>query len=370
MTKLDSNSGYSTPEEDSYYSDDSNEVPPKDVFSFSEVRSCAELARLAEENTLNVKPKYQREFVWSDAEQTKFVDSLMKRMPIPSLCFSVDSQTGKMEAIDGLQRVSTIVRFLSEDSWKLSSIEDIEPKISGKKVFEIKEKNPEMYRHFQNVTIPVTFLRCDLNNKFHSEYIFTIFRRLNAGGQRLKNQEIRNAIFQGSFNSLLKELAELPDWKRFYSNNTGIKKEETNSRYKSEETILRFFAFLDNVSNYNGRLSSFLNEYMRDKRNLDSEQLQVKKRVFLQTINLLKNIDFVDTKKRKRKSNVLVESVMHGVAKNIEHLQQHNAKVEKVIDGLRIIFSSKEFSSEQLSESLYKQQKVKQRLNVAKAAFK
>ena len=99
------------------FEDDSNEVPPKDVFTFNELRSCADLFRLNEEDILDIQPYYQRDIVWPNTARTKFIDSLLKNLPIPSLCFSLDSKTGKMQVIDGLQRISTICSFFSEEGW-------------------------------------------------------------------------------------------------------------------------------------------------------------------------------------------------------------------------------------------------------------
>src|SRR5581483_2479999 len=102
-------------EADLQFEDDSNELPPGDVFAFNELRSCADLFRLSETKTLQIHPDFQRDVVWKDADQTRFIDSLVKNLPIPSLCFSLDSKTEKMQVIDGLQRISTICRFLGED---------------------------------------------------------------------------------------------------------------------------------------------------------------------------------------------------------------------------------------------------------------
>ena len=52
------------------------------------------------------------------------------------------------------------------------------------------------------------------------KYLFQIFYRLNSGGNKLYNQEIRNCIFQGSLNSLLKELARTPEG--YYFANTDL----------------------------------------------------------------------------------------------------------------------------------------------------
>ena len=63
----------------------------------------------------------------------------------------------------------------------------------------------------ENLSLPITVLRCDYQKKNHAEYMFTIFHRLNTGGTKLNNQEIRNCIYSGSFNDFLKEMASGSD---------------------------------------------------------------------------------------------------------------------------------------------------------------
>lgn len=94
-------------EEELAASDESTESPPSDIVAFNELRSCADLFRLYEENQLEIQPDYQRDFVWPQTEQTRFIDSLAKQLPIPSMCISFDYKTDKRQVVDGLQRMSS-----------------------------------------------------------------------------------------------------------------------------------------------------------------------------------------------------------------------------------------------------------------------
>lgn len=121
------------------FEDDSNETPPSDIISYNELRSCADLFRMHKQGVLDIKPEFQRDVVWQDAAQTRFIDSLIKQLPIPSMCFSLDYKSKKWLVIDGLQRISAIIRFLEGKDWVLSSLSDIIPEIAGKSVADIKE---------------------------------------------------------------------------------------------------------------------------------------------------------------------------------------------------------------------------------------
>ncbi|MGK7890660.1 MAG: DUF262 domain-containing protein, partial [Leptolyngbyaceae cyanobacterium] len=129
-------------EEQLQETDDIDETPPSDIVAFNELRSCADLLRMYEAGQLNIQPDFQRDVVWSNPMQTRFVDSLVKQLPIPSMCISLDYKTQERLVIDGLQRISSILFFLSErKEWKLSKLEDIDSKISGKTNSHIRKKH-------------------------------------------------------------------------------------------------------------------------------------------------------------------------------------------------------------------------------------
>jgi uncharacterized protein with ParB-like and HNH nuclease domain len=201
--------------EDSYEYEDFIELPPEDIIAFNELRSCADILRMVTQQQLQIDSDFQREFVWKEEAQTRFIDSLIKQLPIPSMCISLDYRTHKRLVVDGLQRISTIINFLKEDAdWQLSNLEDIDPRIRRKNVQEIKQDYPELYSRVENLSLPITVIRFDSSKPKHMDYLFTIFHRLNTGGTPLNNQEIRNCIYQGTFNDLLKECVNYKNWKK------------------------------------------------------------------------------------------------------------------------------------------------------------
>ncbi|MFQ5675151.1 MAG: DUF262 domain-containing protein [bacterium] len=122
-------------EEQTFSEDDYEEVPPSDIVAYNELRSCADLFRMHNQKILETQPDFQRDIVWNGPAQTRFIDSLIKQLPIPSMCFAMDYRKQKWMVIDGLQRFSTIVRFLKGEDWTLSKLNDIEKNISGKSFF-------------------------------------------------------------------------------------------------------------------------------------------------------------------------------------------------------------------------------------------
>ena len=165
-------------EEQTFFEDDFPEVPPPEIVAYNELRSCADLFRMHEQGILEIQPEFQRDIVWKGPDQTRFVDSLIKQLPIPSMCFAMDHKAQKWIVVDGLQRISTIVKFLKGGDWKLSQLDDIEPEIAGKSVAAIKTSDSALrqyYTRVENLSIPVTVLLCDFKKKTHMEYLFTIF---------------------------------------------------------------------------------------------------------------------------------------------------------------------------------------------------
>jgi hypothetical protein len=333
-------------------------MPPKDIVAFNELRSCADLYRLYTKKQLDLNPDFQRGIVWSNKSQTLFVDSLIKQLPIPSLCISLDITTQKRLVIDGLQRISTIVKFLNEESdWKLSRTDDVDDRISGKKRSEIQINNNGLYEIVENATIPVTVLRCDYTNKTHMEYLFQIFHRLNSGGNKLFNQEIRNCIYQGAFNTHLKSLVRDDLWKTFANTN---EEKISSSRFANEELLLRFYAFHFNLDNYTGKLALFLNNYMETNKDIDDENIQ-----FFTTLtnNTLEIINRSLLTQISDLSKTIIEALLIAVSKNIETLNAQSE--EKIVELFQEMLDSKEFSTVELSEGLSQHEKVKERLTKA-----
>jgi hypothetical protein len=272
-------------EQRQFEEDDSQIVPPSDIVAYNELRSCADLFRMHSQGVLDIKPEFQRDVVWNGPAQTRFIDSLIKQLPIPSMCFALDHREQKWIVIDGLQRISTIVRFLEGQDWTLSKLDDIDPAIAGKSAAAIKTSPGELrkfYSRVENLTIPITVLRCDFSRDNHLQYLFTIFHRLNAGGMKLNNQEIRNCIYTGPFNDLLKELDKHPSWRRL-----NKMRAKESYRYTKQELQLRFFAFLEARSQYQGHLAKFLNSFMHKHRHASDAQLSRFRAVFIETVDLI-----------------------------------------------------------------------------------
>ena len=330
-------------------------VPPSDIIAFNELRSCADIYRMYESGQLDINPDFQRGVVWTPKAKTLFIDSLIKQLPIPSMCISWDFSANKRIVVDGLQRISTIIEFLKQDStWKLSNIDDVDERIAGKTVEYIRNNENRLFSLVENLTIPITVLRCDYNKKTHMQYLFQIFNRLNTGGSKLYNQEIRNCIYSGPFNTMLKELVRTDIWCSYV--NTDLAKIE-KSRYSNEELLLRFFALNECQQKYTGKLASFLNSFIEDHKNIREEDLSGYREIAIRILNVA------------RKAGISVEyrnvadAILVGMAKNIDCLEKESKEHVKAL--IEQILATNAFSPEALKSDASGKDKVNHRLQIA-----
>lgn len=357
---------YSDPD---FNEDDSSESPPTDIVAYNELRSCADLARMTKESVIDLQPDFQRDVVWTSTDQTRFIDSLVKQLPIPSMCFALDYKSDTWIVIDGLQRMTAIVNFLTGNNWRLARLKDIDERLSGKKIESFRDGSPDSKRIFdriQNKTIPITVLRCEFAKKTHMEYLFTVFHRLNSGGSKLNNQEIRNCIYGGSFNNLLKELDKETKWRRFNSMDPVVEDAAIkNYRFVKQELILRFFAFLDEQNTYNGQVGKFLNDYMHPRRNISADVISEKRNLFSRAIDILDRM--FPQSPTERVPTAVTEALLVGIGKNIDHVVSLSA--DELRNRFNALRTSDPFNEAGLAEGLSKKDKVNERINKAIEIF-
>lgn len=348
--------------EDTFFQEDTEQpIPPENVVAYNELRSCADLNRMYVGGKLELQPDFQREVVWPRAEQARFIDSLVKQLPIPSMCFSLDAKTQKWKVIDGLQRMSTITGFLGTAEWKVADIDDIHTLLKGKSNKSLRDGTQvekDLYASVEDISIPITVLRCDYSNPAHTRYLFTIFNRLNSGGVRLNNQEIRNCIYSGPFNDALKKFDKT-------DKNWAIVKRHiwgSTDRFRSVEVALRALAFTASRTNYQGNLAGYLNTFMQkasQARDFITEEVVAK----LETTARLGAVA-VKSLGRGKQSLTLIESILVGIMSNLEHLSQLQNSDECIARVTQDVVAAPEFS-EGARYGLSNAQKVKDRLDKA-----
>jgi Protein of unknown function DUF262 len=221
-------------------------------------------------------PNFQRQYVWKVEEASKFIESLLLGLPVPSIFLAKDKYSRKLIVIDGQQRLRTL-QFFFEGKFpdgKAFKLKNVIPQING---FTFQELSSEDRLNLEN-----TIIHCIIiSENEHSDSIFYLFERLNTTGTPLTNQEIRNAIYHGPFNDLLYEFSQNNLWKKLYH------KDEI--RLEDQELILRFIALTFELENYSGSLNEFLNGFMLYNRSFDRVSKNDMERAFYQTFELIDN---------------------------------------------------------------------------------
>ena len=236
-----------------------------------------------------VKPELQRKYVWTKREASKFIDSVLLGLPVPSI-FLAKTNSDKRLIIDGYQRIMTIYDYMrgifSGDGkvFKLANTEDINSIWRGKAYKELSEEQQRRIR-----TSPIHAIIFEQKSPKNDSGMYQIFERINTGGRSLKPQEIRNCVYYGEFNKLLFELNKDKTWRILLGT------DQEDSRMADVELILRFFAFADIISRKEIHqkqiiLSKYLNEYMNEFSMLNTSEYEKKKRIFISTINTLYNL--------------------------------------------------------------------------------
>lgn len=255
-------------EESDSYSDDSL----FNIKSWGADLSFRELVQRYQDDEL-IKPELQRHYVWDRTEASRFIDSLLLGLPIPSI-FLAETSDEKLLIIDGYQRIMTVHDYIrgifSRDGkvFRLSRTERINQRWRGKAFNELGEVEQ---RRIKNTTIhAIMFVQ--QQPKSDDTSLFQIFERINTSGRMLLPQEIRNCVAQGKFNSLLFELNLVPSWRALF----GLP--EPDSRMRDLELILRFFALGSDTFRNDTRekisLKRFLDVYMLQNVNPEDQKLQ------------------------------------------------------------------------------------------------
>ena len=198
-----------------------------------------------------ISPDFQRKYVWSLKEASKFIESLLIGLPVPSIFLAKDKYSSKLIVIDGQQRLRTLQYFFEGKlpdgrEFKLKNVID---EIEGK---TYQDLSSEDRFNFHN-----TIIHCLIvSENEKSNGIFYLFERLNTTGNPLTNQEVRNAIYHGEFNNLL--LVEIYGDNAFYKN-----KQFNRSLFETLSLFITFTIDKDKVDK--SKLKQFYDNLIKDE---------------------------------------------------------------------------------------------------------
>jgi hypothetical protein len=198
-------------------------------------------------------PDYQSDMAWDDARQSKFIESIILGLPIPSIfvaeIYDDEHDESRLEIIDGTQRIRTLTRFINNEL-TLTELKKI-PSLNG---FKFADLSLARQRRFNRTTLRMIQLTESANEEVRRD----LFERINTGSVDLNEMEKRRGILPGQFLELIEELSKHDKFRKLCAfSESAIRSREP------QEFVLRFFAFLNNYQNFNSKINIFLDEYLK-----------------------------------------------------------------------------------------------------------
>jgi Protein of unknown function DUF262 len=232
-----------------------------------------ELIGQYKDRDLIINPDYQRLFRWDLDQQTQYIESIMLSIPSPPV-FLARNDDSRSEVIDGLQRISTVLKFFAADIGATKEPGDEESS-------EIEQNNitrptrlasgriVTSLEGFTATTLPETLVRgiryaritvILLEKESTKKARYEVFRRLNKFGSPLGDQEIRNCTAR-----LLGK--EFPDQLRRVAGSAPLIEslglsEEAMRRMGVEEMLLRLLALSYSEQRLRHQVREYLDDFM------------------------------------------------------------------------------------------------------------
>lgn len=229
---------------------------PDDIFVENKPFSLKQLMDLIDNEDIELSPTFQRNFIWDKTRQSKLIESILLGLPLPALYLS-QYNDGRLTIVDGVQRISTIRKFLRNEL-VLSNLEYLK-ECNGKRWNQLSTVLSQLrIRKFDQTQI-LCFV---IDYRSPQRLKYDLFRRLNTGGKPLNNQEIRNCLSRVPVQETLRNMAQSNEFIK------ATDKSVRDTRMEASEMALRFMYFYDQYSEssptgeYNGDMDNTLDGYV------------------------------------------------------------------------------------------------------------
>ena len=300
-----------------------DDYPIDELLIRHETRTIYEVIRRIKQGTYAMDPEFQREFIWPEDKQSKLIESVVMRIPLPVFYLSEDDE-GRMVVVDGLQRLSTFSQFV-EDKLKLQLPDRDE--LNGKKFSDLSPK-------LQNRVEDCNLIFYIIDSKVPERARLDIFERVNSG-LPLTRQQMRNSLCMGQATRFLKEEAQT----EAFLDATGRSLNKNTMR--DREFVNRFCAFQHlGVDEYRGDMDDFLAECLRQMNELKVSELSSLSAGFRRSLTnnfmLFGRHAFRKHKPGQEQRGVLNASLWDAMSTGLSHYTQD--KVESYSERLRCAF--------------------------------
>jgi len=261
--------------------EEDNEEPPlheaagkRRIFTKTADPTVKDLYDRYKDGDLILQPDFQRYVVWDRVRKSRIIESLLLDVPLP-IVYLAEEPDGTETVIDGQQRLTSFFEFLDGDFAfsGLTALTDL----NGLKYVGLDREHQGKIRKSSIRSIT-------LQKESDPELRFEIFERLNTGSVALNDEELRNCVFRGPYNALLKELATEPDFRYVL----GLAQSER--RMRDVEYVLRFSAFYHaTYLKYRPSIKTFLNSDMRRYQQMSGSDAEELRKVFKKSCALVRS---------------------------------------------------------------------------------
>ena len=233
------------------------EYPLDTLLIRNENRTVHDILRRINQGMYIMDPDFQRDFIWDTVKQSKLIESVLMRIPLP-VFYIAENADGRMVVVDGLQRLSTFKNFVDGGlRLRLSH----QPELDGKYFTDLPPKLQNRVEDC-NLTLYV------IDAKAPERARLDIFERVN-GGAPLTRQQMRNCLYMGQATRFLKEEAS----SKLFVEATGGSL--NTAQMRDREFVNRFCGFqLFSLNDYRGDMDYFLAETLKRMNELDEAKLE------------------------------------------------------------------------------------------------
>jgi len=206
-----------------------------------EQRTVHDVVRRIDQGSFVMDPDFQRAFIWDDEKQSKLIESVLMRIPLPVFYLAEDTQ-GHMIVVDGLQRLSTFARFIKNGlRLKLPNQVDLDSK-------KFEDLSPKLQNRIEDCNLVLYIVDAKVPERARLD----IFERVNSGVP-LTRQQMRNSLYMGPATTFLKKQASTDLFKQATGNSLR------SDTMRDREFVNRFCAFhLLPLDSYKGEMDEFL----------------------------------------------------------------------------------------------------------------
>lgn len=244
-------------------------------------------------------PDYQRQYVWRNHHKCAFIESVLLGLPIP-LMFFAEIDDGRLEIVDGAQRMYTLEAFMNDDL----ALDKLN-KLPSLREFRYSDLPVSQQRKFASRPLRIVIL--DESTSVESR--LELFMRINTKGEKARPAEVRRGALSGPFMDFLKKCVNHTLFGRL----CPISKSLTLRR-EPEELILRFFAYSDRYKSFRHDVYSFLDSFVAQNRStFDRARMLAELGRTLQFVQTYFPYGFAKTPQAKMTPRVRFEAISVGV---------------------------------------------------------